>query len=382
MTDWKSSLRADPTEFLLEHGSPPVVYRVLSEILGVPENDPRMQKARAEAAVYKPAAKIARMQRKDGTWGGTIGMAGSSKPFASTEYCLSMLFEYGWDRAAPQVKRASKVLKTFLTDKRDVNLYEYQSQVKADDLRQRYYRWFLRITALGLLMRSGYGNEERVFTSLLGLVERVGQFVDNPISKHPTEGTPPRLTVFRREAMRDHYIFIPDLYLLNAFGHSPRLLESDELKRRLKKICDYVIGDHYQALGPQVGLVKTARGTFPKRFGIELKEIEHYIRAGTLDYLLSVLEVFGRLGLINRYPLLMGYLEWLMSQQEKEGRWNLNPKAFGGDERASRVMKLDVDWRSPVRRSADLTFRIVLILKLQWERQIRMLDRGEEAYPF
>ena len=26
--------------------------------------------------------------------------------------------------------------------------------------------------------------------------------------------------------------------------------------------------------------------------------------------------------------------------------------------------------------------RLVMILKLQWERQIRMLDRGEEAYPF
>ena len=382
MTDWKSSLRADPTEFLLEHGSTPVKYRFLSEILGVPENDPRLQKAREEAALYKPAAKLGRLQRKDGTWGGTIAMAGSPKPYASTEYCLTMLFEYGWDSRAPQVKKASKVLKTFLADKRDVPLYEYQSQVKADDLRQRYYRWFLRIASLGLLLRSGHGNEQRVLDTLLELVTRVGQFVDNPVSKHPTEGTPPRLTVFRREAMRDYYVFIPDLYVLNAFSHAPRLLESDELKRRLKKICDYVIGDHYQALGPQIGLVKTARGTFPKRFGIELREIDHYLKAGTLDYLLNVLECFARLGLINRYPLLMGYLEWLVGQQEKDARWNLNPKALGGDERASRLLRLDLDWRSPTRRSADLTFRIVLILKLQWERQIRMLDRGEEAYPF
>ena len=72
----------------------------------------------------------------------------------------------------------------------------------------------------------------------------------------------------------------------------------------------------------------------------------------------------------------------IVHQQEKDGRWNLNPKALGGDERASRLLRLDLDWRSPTRRSADLTFRIVLILKLQWERQIRMLDRGEEAYPF
>lgn len=382
MTDWKSSLRADPTEFLLENGSPPLVFRLLTEILSVPETDLRLQNARRAVAAYPPAVKIARLQRKDGSWGGTITMAGSTKPFLSTEFCLIMLFEYGWDRNSPQVKKAAKLLKTFLTDKRDLALYEYQSQVKADDLRQKYYRWFLRIVSLGLLMRAGYGTDERVLAGLLGLVERVGRFVDNPISKHPTEGLPPRLTVFRREAMRDHYIFIPDTYLLSAFSSSPRILESDELKRRLKKICDYIIGDHYQALTPQLGLIKTARGTFPKRFGIELREVDHYVKNGTLDSLLLVLESFARLGLINRYPQLMGYIDWLLAQQEKDGRWTIPSKAIGKDERASRILRLDADWRSPNRRAADLTFRVVQILKLQWERQIRMLDRGEEAYPF
>jgi len=95
-----------------------------------------------------------------------------------------------------------------------------------------------------------------------------------------------------------------------------------------------------------------------------------------------VLECFARLGLINRYPLLMGYIDWLVNQQEKDGRWNLPTKGLGRDERASRLLRLAPDWKSPNRRSADLTFRVVLILKLQWERQIRMLDRGEEAYPF
>jgi hypothetical protein len=382
MTDWKSSLRADPTEFLLENGSPPLVYRLLSEVLSVPDTDLRLQNARRDVLAFPPAAKLARLQRKNGSWGGTIGMAGSSKPFLSTEFVLSMLFEYGWDRNAPQVKKAVKLLKTFLTEKRDLDLHEYQSQVKADDLRQKYYRWFLRIIATGLLMRAGCGDDEKALTTLLGLVERVGHFVDNPVSKHPTEGPAPRVTVFRREAFRDHYIFIPDLYLLYAFSQTPRLLDSDELKRRLKKICDYIVGDAYQALCPQLGLVKTARGTFPKRFGIELRGVDHYVKTGMLDYLLWVLECFARLGLVNRYPLLMGYVDWLIGQQEKDGRWNLPTKAFGHDERTSRLLRLEPDWRSPARRSADLTFRIVLILKLQWERQIRMLDRGEEAYPF
>ena len=32
------------------------------------------------------------------------------------------------------------------------------------------------------------------------------------------------------------------------------------------------------------------------------------------------------------------------------------------------------------RKEADLTFRVLLILKYQWERQIRMLDRRDDGY--
>jgi len=136
MTDWKSSLRADPTEFLLQNGSPPLVYRMLSDVLSVPDTDLRLQNARRDVLSYSPAVKLARRQRKDGSWGGTIGMAGSPNPFLSTELCLTMLFEYGWDRNTQEVEQVAMLLKTFLTDKRDLTLYEYQSQVKADDLRQ------------------------------------------------------------------------------------------------------------------------------------------------------------------------------------------------------------------------------------------------------
>jgi hypothetical protein len=182
--------------------------------------------------------------------------------------------------------------------------------------------------------------------------------------------------------MRDYYVFIPTCICSRPFAHAPRILESDELKRRPEEDLRL----HHRRSLP--GAVSAARArqdrarTFPKRFGIELREIDHYVKSGTLDYLLTVLECFARLGLINRYPLLMGYIDWLVNQQEKDGRWNLPTKALGRDERASRLLRLAPTGSRPIRRSADLTFRSCMILKLQWERQIRMLDRGEEAYPF
>lgn len=93
------------------------------------------------------------------------------------------------------------------------------------------------------------------------------------------------------------------------------------------------------------------------------------------------LEAFARLGLINRYPLLMSHLEWLHSQQGKDGRWNLPTKLLSDSSRWTNVMRIEKDWRSPTRKEADMTFRVLLILRHQWERQIRMLDRHDDSYP-
>ena len=36
MTDWRSSLRSDPTPWLLDNASAPIRYRVLTELLDLP----------------------------------------------------------------------------------------------------------------------------------------------------------------------------------------------------------------------------------------------------------------------------------------------------------------------------------------------------------
>ena len=46
MTDWRASLRFDAIPWLLENGSPPIRYRVLTELLGLPRDDQDVQQAR------------------------------------------------------------------------------------------------------------------------------------------------------------------------------------------------------------------------------------------------------------------------------------------------------------------------------------------------
>src|SRR5213593_3116406 len=111
MTDWKSALRADPTGWLLENASPATRYRVLSEILALPQEDPRVAVARKDALAYPQALKIVRTQRQDGTWAGTLHAGDPRKPVSSTELSLSMLCEHGYDRSTAVVKKCLKLMK-------------------------------------------------------------------------------------------------------------------------------------------------------------------------------------------------------------------------------------------------------------------------------
>ncbi len=380
MTDWRSSLRADPTPWLLENAGAPIRYRVLTELLDRGRDDPDVQRTRREVLEHAPALQLQRRQRKDGTWGGRIH-AGDPRRFQpSLENALIQLYEYGWQRDARAIQVAAKTLRSYLTSKRDLKFFEFTSVVKADPRREEYYRWFLRILALGLLVRAGY-LDERCRTSLLELLERCAAFVDNPVSRNPTEEIGASHPLIRAAAWQSGYPFLPDLYVARAFAFSDWLLDGEVAKMRLKKIFDYIVGDTYQQLAPVLGLVRTAKGSFAKGNGIVLRPIDDYQKRGNLDELLVYLELFARLGLINRYPLLMSQMEWLLSQQGKDGRWNLATKLLSESSRWTRLLRLEKDWRSPQRKEADLTFRLLLILRHQWGRQIRMLDRRDDVYP-
>ena len=125
MTDWRASLRFDPIPWLLDNGSAPIRYRVLTELLERPKDDPDVQQARLDIAAYGPAHEYQRKQRKDGSWGGRIH-AGDPKKFqVSIETVMGKLFEYGWLRDTKPVQIAAKTLRSYLTAKRDLNFFEF-----------------------------------------------------------------------------------------------------------------------------------------------------------------------------------------------------------------------------------------------------------------
>jgi hypothetical protein len=379
MTDWKSALRSDPTPWLLENACAPIRYRVLTELLDRPKDDPDVVKLRPEVQAYPPALALQRKQRKDGTWGGRLHAGDPRKFELSLENVLALLYEMGWGRESKAVKQAAATLRSYLTAKKDLKFFEFAKLVKADEKRERYYRWELRILALSLLIRGGYA-DERSRVAVLELLDLCAGFVDDPISRSPVEEIGASHPLLRASAWKRDYLFLPDLAILRVFASSPWLLDGEMAKMRLKKISDYVMSDTYQRLAPELGLVRTAKGSFLKGGGLRIRPVDFYQKHGNLDELLINMEIFARLGLLNRYPQLMAHLEWLHGQQEKEGRWNLAAKLLNESSRWTALIRVEKDWRSPARKESDLTFRVLLILKFQWERQIRMLDRRDDGY--
>lgn len=379
MTDWKSALRADPTPWLLENACPSIRYRVLTELLDRPKDDPDVVKTRHEVLAYPPALAIQRKQRKDGTWGGRVHAGDPRKFERSLENDLSLLYEMGWSRDTKAVKSAAATLRSYLTAKKLLNFFEFSKLVKADDRRERYYRWALRILALGLLIRGGYF-DDRSRLGVLELLDLCAGFVDDPVSRNPVEEIGASHPLIRGAAWKRGYVFVPDMALVRVFAFSPWLLDGELAKMRLKKIFDYIMADTYQRLAPDLGLVRTAKGSFVKGGGLRVRPVDFYQKNGNLDELLVNMEMFARLGLLNRYPQLMAHLEWWHAQQGKEGRWNLPAKLLNESSRWTALIRLEKDWRSPARKEADLTFRVLLVLKHQWERQIRMLDRRDDGY--
>jgi hypothetical protein len=360
MTDWRSSLRSDPTPWLLETGA---VQQVAKELLD-----------------YPPAVRLQKTQRKDGTWGGKVHAGDPRRYEPSLENGLSQLYEYGWTRDTRPVRAAAQTLRSFLTSKKDLKFFEFAKLVKADEKRERYYRWFLRILALGLLIRGGYA-DDRTRIAVLELLDLAAGFVDDPVSRNPVEEIGASHPLLRPQVWRRDYPFLPDLYVARVFAFSPWLLDGELAKMRLKKTFDYVLSETYQRLAPELGLARTAKGSFLKGNGLRLRPVDFYVKHGHVDELLVNLEMLARLGLINRYPVLMSHVEWIHSLQGKDGKWNLPTKLLDESSRWTALSRLERDWRSPARKEADMTFRMLLILKYQSERQIRMLDRRDDGYP-
>ena len=106
--NWKSLLKADPTDWLLEKDNPSVRYFTLKDILGKAENDPDVKKARKEIMTSGIVPRILEKQNDDGSWGVPENFYVNAK-YKGTVWNIIVLAELGADGKDKRIKKTARV---------------------------------------------------------------------------------------------------------------------------------------------------------------------------------------------------------------------------------------------------------------------------------
>jgi hypothetical protein len=109
VSDWKSMLKADPTDWLLKKDNPSVRYFTLIEILDKPEDDPEVKEAKDEIMKTGVVPKILAKQNDEGYWGKPEDFYIRSK-YKGTVWTLIILAKLGADGNDERIRKACEFI--------------------------------------------------------------------------------------------------------------------------------------------------------------------------------------------------------------------------------------------------------------------------------
>jgi hypothetical protein len=107
MSDWKSVLKADSTDWLLETDNPSVRYFTLSQILDKPPNDSEVSAAKEAIMRVGVVPKILAKQNSDGNWESPEKFY--TAKYKGTVWQLLILSELGVDPKDERIRKACEV---------------------------------------------------------------------------------------------------------------------------------------------------------------------------------------------------------------------------------------------------------------------------------
>lgn len=115
MGDWKSTLNADPIDWLLETDEPSVRYFTMRDILDKPEDDPIMQKARQNIMDIGIVPALLEKQDGDGCWEAP-GRFYTAK-YTGTAWQIMILAELGANGNNDRIRKACEFILTNSQDR-------------------------------------------------------------------------------------------------------------------------------------------------------------------------------------------------------------------------------------------------------------------------
>ncbi len=153
-------LPADLQSWLLTEGDPSVQFRILRDVLDLPEGDARVETARAAVGKKGWASDILRWQLEGGQWTtpGTTALDLYRPKYITTNWMLLVLSDLGLTRKDPRVARAAELL------------LNRSAGGEEDSLGGPGSHLCFTGNAVRMMVRFGYGDDPRVRRAIAWLL--------------------------------------------------------------------------------------------------------------------------------------------------------------------------------------------------------------------
>jgi len=307
MSDWKSLLKADPIDWLLEKDNPSVRYFTLTDILGKPEDDPVVKKTKKKIMKIGVVPKILDRQEDGGYWGNSGDFYIRSK-YKGTVWQLIILAEYGVDVRDRRIKKACEFIFKFSQDTISGG-FSYKSSKIGTGGRHNGVIPCLTGNIVWSLIKFGYLEDIRVKHGIECIVNY--QRFDDGIDKSP-KGWP--YDKFERCWGR-HTCHMGAVKALKALVEIPANKRSSDVKNTIKKGAEYILKHHIYKRSHNLNLISKPEWI---QLGFPL-----IWKTDSLE----MLEILTRLG--YRDKRMQEALDLLISKQDDQGKWKLE-STFNG----------------------------------------------------
>jgi len=305
MNDWRSFLKADPTEWLLEKDNPSVRYFTLTEILNKPENDPKVKEAKDVIMKIGVVPKILAEQNDEGYW--YTPKRFYTPKYKGTAWQLVILAELGADERDERIRRACEFILAN-SQNRESGGFSTWPSAKTGGGRHGGVIPCLTGNMVWSLIRFGYLEDPRVKRGVNWITTY--QRCDDGI-KEPPKGWP----YDKYDCWGKHTCHMGVVKALKALSEIPPSKRSQDVTKTVKKGVEHMLKHHIHKRSHDLSRVSKPgwlRFSFPLMYQTDALEI---------------LGILTKLGYKDKR--MQEAVDLVISKQDNQGRWKLE-STFNG----------------------------------------------------
>ncbi len=306
MGNWKSVLKADPIDWLLEKNNPSVRYFALSELLDKPQSNLEVQTAKKEIMLTGVVPKIMAKQSNDGYWEAPEKFY--TAKYKGTVWQLIILAELAADGNDERIKKACEFILANSQDRKSGGFSAWLS-VRLGGGRYSGVLPCLTGNIVWSLIRLGFLDDERVKRGIEWIV-KYQRFDDG-------EAWPPRVWPYKKatSCFGKHSCHMGVVKSLKALAEIPTDKRSKEATETVEKGVEYMLKHQIHKRSHDLSRVSKPgwlRFGFPLMYQTDV---------------LEVLDILTKLG--YKDERMKEAVNLVVSKQNEQGMWKLE-NTFNG----------------------------------------------------